>query len=510
MKRKLLLVMVALSVCVLLAACKKGGDSSSGTPTTPEVVATPEPTLPPYEANVLTGEPKGADYAEGQRITAVMVNNIVAARPQRGLSQADILFEIKVEGGITRFMPMFTSYTNIGEIGPVRSGRDQFFRLILPWQALYIHEGQSIVMQQYAVDFDYGNLNNNDGANGYRDYSRVNWQGRSYNNGLQLEHTMYTNSENIGKYISDSKVDMNRTYNSTFFNFVDYRSENPVRDLSTSLDSAYSDKYGPVVTDGEYVEIEHSQSYKTRFIYDAASNEYKMQQNYSDGQWRDTIDEAADNKVLSFPNVIVLYTDIHVYPGHEAKDLQYAEYAWGGIGYYCYGGKCEKIYWQKGTPLEALRLFYLTEDGQCSDTPLEINMGKSYVAFTDNDFAGNFIASTLDGVNLNTATTVTYERSYVEDDAKAGQTLGTSTDALTNTATGAGDPEPTTPTEQPSAEQPTEEPIPEEKIPEEPAPEEPPVEEQPVEEQPVEEQPVDEPAPEQPEEQAPVEEPPAE
>ena len=55
--------------------------------------ATPAPTeLPPYEANVLTGEPKGADYPEGQRITAVMVNNIVAARPQRGLSKADILF----------------------------------------------------------------------------------------------------------------------------------------------------------------------------------------------------------------------------------------------------------------------------------------------------------------------------------------------------------------------------------------------------------------------------------
>ena len=145
------------------------------------------------------------------------------------------------------------------------------------------------------------------------------------------------------------------------------------RDLSNSLDSAYSDKYGPVVSDGQYIEIEHSQSYKTRFIYDESANEYKMQQNYSDGQWRDTVDEAADNKVLTFPNVIVLYTDIHTYPGHEAKDLQYVEYAWGGIGYYCYGGKCEKIYWQKGTPLEALRLYYLNEDGTCSDTPLEVN-----------------------------------------------------------------------------------------------------------------------------------------
>ena len=448
MKRKLLVLTALLSLCVLLAACKKSDDTISTPASTatssagPE--ATPEPTLPPYEANELTGEPKGADYPEGQRITSVMVNNIVAARPQRGLSKADILFEIKVEGGITRFMPVFTDYKTIGEIGPVRSGRDQFFRLILPWQALYIHEGQSVVMQQYAIDFSYGNLNNNDGANGYRDYGRVNWAGKSYNNGtLALEHTMYTNSDNIQEYIDNNKVDMNKTYNSTFFNFVDYRL-GTTRDLSNSIDSAYSDKYGPVVGDGEYVEIVHSQSYKTRFIYDSASNTYKMQQNYSDGQWRDTVDEAADNKVLTFPNVIVLYTDIHTYPGHEAKDLQYAEYAWGGIGYYCYGGKCEKIYWQKGTPLEALRLYYLTEDGQCSDTPVEINTGKSYVAVTDVDFAGNFVHSKLDGVDLSSATTVTYERSYVEDDAKAGDTLGMSTDDLTNNATGAGEAEDTT------------------------------------------------------------------
>ena len=448
MKRKLLVLTALLSLCVLLAACKKSDDTISTPASTatssagPE--ATPEPTLPPYEANVLTGEPKGADYPEGQRITSVMVNTPVAARPQRGLSKADILFEIKVEGGITRFMPVFTDYKTIGEIGPVRSGRDQFFRLILPWQALYIHEGQSVVMQQYAIDFSYGNLNNNDGANGYRDYGRVNWAGKSYNNGtLALEHTMYTNSDNIQEYIDNNKVDMNKTYNSTFFNFVDYRL-GTTRDLSNSVDSAYSDKYGPVVSDGQYVEIVHSQSYKTRFIYDEATNQYKMQQNYSDGQWRDTVDEAADNKVLTFPNVIVLYTDIHTYPGHEKTDLQYVEYAWGGIGYYCYGGKCEKIYWQKGTPLEALRLYYLTEDGQCSDTPVEINTGKSYVAVTDVDFASNFVHSKLDGVDLSSATTVTYERSYVEDDAKAGDTLGMTTDDLTNNATGAGEAEDTT------------------------------------------------------------------
>ena len=197
MKRNILCTLAVMAACAILVACGKTDDQIS--PITPEsnaasseAEATPEPTptLPPYEANVLTGEAKGENYPEGQRNTALMVNNLVDARPQRGLSKAQMLFEIKVEGGITRFMPVFNDYHDIDEIGPIRSGRDQFFQLILPWQALYIHEGQSVVMQQYALDYDYGLLNNNDGASGYRDYNRVNWRGLSYGNGLALEHTM--------------------------------------------------------------------------------------------------------------------------------------------------------------------------------------------------------------------------------------------------------------------------------------------------------------------------------
>ena len=96
--------------------------------------------------------------------------------------------------------------------------------------------------------------------------------------------------------------DMDRTYNSTFFNFVDYRLENPERDLANSQDSAYVlDDYGPVVTDGEYVEITHSASYKTRMLYDAATKSYTMQQYYyTDKSWRDTVDENND-ETLTFP-----------------------------------------------------------------------------------------------------------------------------------------------------------------------------------------------------------------
>ena len=119
MKRKLLVLTALLSLCVLLAACKKSDDTISTPASTatssagPE--ATPEPTLPPYEANVLTGEPKGADYPEGQRITSVMVNNIVAARPQRGLSKACLLYT-SVHAGTNPFGP---SYRDAMELPPV-------------------------------------------------------------------------------------------------------------------------------------------------------------------------------------------------------------------------------------------------------------------------------------------------------------------------------------------------------------------------------------------------------
>ena len=397
MKRNILCTLAVMAACAILVACGKTDDQIS--PITPEsnaasseAEATPEPTptLPPYEANVLTGEAKGENYPEGQRITALMVNNLVDARPQRGLSKAQMLFEIKVEGGITRFMPVFNDYHDIDEIGPIRSGRDQFFQLILPWQALYIHEGESIVMQQYALDYDYGLLNNNDGASGYR------------------------------------------TYNSTFFNFVDYRQDNPVRDLTQSQDSQLTTKDGPVVKDGEYVEISHSQSYKTRFLYDNTNNVYLMQQNFS-GNWRDTIDEEYNDYQLQFPNVIVLFTDIHTYPGHETTDLQYVEYSWGGIGYYFYGGKCEKIYWQKGTPLEALRLYYLDENGQCSDTPCEINIGKSYVTIVDVDEAINLKVGNLADFDLDAAT-VSASNTSIDADAKAGESLGASTTDLVSAA----------------------------------------------------------------------------
>ncbi len=77
-----------------------------------------------------------------------MVNNISNtqrqnARPQRGIGSADLLIESKVEGGISRFCAVYYDANAIPEVGPLRSGRDQFLQLLMPWQALYYHDGES-------------------------------------------------------------------------------------------------------------------------------------------------------------------------------------------------------------------------------------------------------------------------------------------------------------------------------------------------------------------------------
>ncbi|HEV2451009.1 MAG TPA: DUF3048 domain-containing protein, partial [Streptosporangiaceae bacterium] len=57
------------------------------------------------------------------RVLAVKIDNIVNARPQTGLTRADIVYVLPVEGGLSRFLAVFSShYPPV--IGPVRSARE--------------------------------------------------------------------------------------------------------------------------------------------------------------------------------------------------------------------------------------------------------------------------------------------------------------------------------------------------------------------------------------------------
>lgn len=73
---------------------------------------------------------------------AIVINNHTAARPQFGLSKADIVMEVLAEGGITRYVPIFYQNYDVSKIGPVRSLRYYMIMFTSGFaDAIILHEG---------------------------------------------------------------------------------------------------------------------------------------------------------------------------------------------------------------------------------------------------------------------------------------------------------------------------------------------------------------------------------
>src|SRR5699024_4509176 len=94
------------------------------------------------------------------------VNNHPKARPQSGLSQADVVFEILAEGSITRFLAIYQS-EEPEVVGPVRSAREYYFDLANGYDAIYVYHGAANVaddmLQKRGVENIDGTSYDNDG-----------------------------------------------------------------------------------------------------------------------------------------------------------------------------------------------------------------------------------------------------------------------------------------------------------------------------------------------------------
>ena len=144
LKKRLLSAALAAALLFTLTACGKkeepaqsaasGSDASASTPAEtpdpPQEEPVTEPELP-YR-NPLTGEGVAQDIS-GDRPVAIMLNNLKKALPQLGVSQADIIYEMPAEGGITRMMAVFQSLDGVGDLGSVRSARDYYVSLATAW-----------------------------------------------------------------------------------------------------------------------------------------------------------------------------------------------------------------------------------------------------------------------------------------------------------------------------------------------------------------------------------------
>lgn len=143
-----------------------------------------------------------------RRPLAVMVNNHIDARPQSGLSFAEIVYEIVAEGGITRLMPVF--YTqDASKVGPVRSARVHFIDIAAEFYSWYAHWGGAYAPLLSDGSKDYSETNPK--ADAYQHINDVGlasldqaWLGetayyRDTSRDVALEHTGYSSTPALWK-----------------------------------------------------------------------------------------------------------------------------------------------------------------------------------------------------------------------------------------------------------------------------------------------------------------------
>ena len=135
--------------------------TSSTATTVPTTTSTTEPTTTTTTDTALRWPLTGLPAEEGFReapILAVKIDNTIASRPQAGLETADLVFDIPVEGGISRLLAFYQSSIP-AEVGPVRSIREVDPKLLAPFGTLLAYSGGNapvvISVQEVATDLGH-------------------------------------------------------------------------------------------------------------------------------------------------------------------------------------------------------------------------------------------------------------------------------------------------------------------------------------------------------------------
>lgn len=232
-----------------------------------------------------------------------IIENSKDARPQSGLSEADIVYETMAEGGIPRFIALFQK-NSPSKIGPIRSARPYFLNISKEYSLPFAHcgysdEAKAMIENEKLMslnEFTYGKY-----------YSRDTVR--------KAPHNLYTSAENLRKlitekdYIKSSTVKL--TFNKDFW-------------ASDSLKAANS------------VSLNLNKYYKTDYIY-------KEGKYYKSMDGKASIDKE-NNSPITAVNIIIQITDIKLQKDNQHLDISLVG---EGSGYVISNGKYTKMKWSK-------------------------------------------------------------------------------------------------------------------------------------------------------------------
>lgn len=281
------------------------------------------------------------DLNSNSRSYAVMINNHSQARAHHaGLQDAYLIYEIIVEGGLTRYMAVFKDQ-DTAKIGSVRSSRHYFLDYALENDAIYTHWGWS---PQAQSDISKYNINNING---------LTWEGtyfyRDKSLNVSSEHTGFTTMEMLKN--AAKRLDYRTT-----------STEKPL--LNYEVDEI--DTTNMETIPANTVTIKYSSSITDKYVYDEENKVYKRYVNN-----KEHVDDVT-KKQYTFKNIITYQVANSTIKGDDKGRQEIANIG-KGTGYYISNGVAVKINWEKTS--RDSKTIYTYEDG----TPLKVNDGNTFI-----------------------------------------------------------------------------------------------------------------------------------
>ena len=290
-------------------------------------------------------EIKIVDVNSKSRPFAVMINNVAVARPlQSGLQDAYIMYEIIVEGGITRYLALFLD-TNTERIGSIRSSRHYYLDYAKENDAIYVHHGYS--PQAYS-DFSALNVDRIEVST-----PKTGWRDKTLN--VASEHTLFTSIELLKNGIGSKRTERNKDL------LLNYSAEEI--DLSQTTGSVKADK----------VVIPYSSNTTTSYKYNSDEKVYYRFVN--DKEHTDYVTK----KQYTFKNIITYKVKNYTLDDPEGKGRQGIENVGSGEGYYITDGYAAKINWKKDC--RECETVYSYPDGN----EITVNDGNTFIQIQPSD-----------------------------------------------------------------------------------------------------------------------------
>lgn len=322
-----LIVAVVLSVGLVLVLQPKGKTEAA---VKKPVVKAPVSTLVP---STLTGLP--VQPAVNQRpVTAVMIENSLAARPQSGLGQAGVVFEAIAEGGVSRFLALYQD-TAPTSIGPVRSARPYYVGWELGFDAAYAHVGGS--SDALADIASWGVKNMDEFANG-GSFQRV--------SSRAAPHNVYTSSSAL------NSLEAAKGYSTSHYQGFPRVKQTPAK--TPSVVNISLGLSGP--------------DYNPSYTYNPKTNSYDRSES---GQ---PMIDAGNNQRVS-PSVVIAIVVPLSQGALDSTGAYYSDYAYLGSGpaYIFQNGTLVTGQWSK--PTNQSQISFNDVNGQ----PIELQPGQTWI-----------------------------------------------------------------------------------------------------------------------------------